>query len=383
LGASGAGSGSVRETRGQGRAEVRAIPWVTCAILLVLTAIYLLETAVSAAGGHPGVISHSTLVHLGGLSRNLALGAGQPWRLLTVSLLHLNPAHLVGNGVALLLVGLLLEPIVGRGWFALIYLVGGLGGAVASMAMNAPEIVSVGASGAIMCVLSATLVLSFHAASYEKRKRMRILSLRVMIPALLPLGSTHGHVDYSGHIGGVLAGMVMGFLLQIFWAEDDVRPPGEAVAGWTAAGIGLLSLLVLGSAAALPSSAPAETPGLIPMDDVPATLKDGLARAGQLAAEYPDDPRARLYAAMSDLKAQDETDAEVELTRALQSPLLGAPELPRTLGTTIRATLSGIYHDQGRVAEAHATAAPLCAAPDTVDAKMMVLMRKSGLCDPA
>ena len=52
--------------------------------------------------------------------------------------------------------------------------------------MNPPDIVTVGASGAIMALLSATFVCSFHDEAGGVARRMRYLSLRLIIPSLLP-----------------------------------------------------------------------------------------------------------------------------------------------------------------------------------------------------
>jgi rhomboid protease GluP len=359
------------------------LPWFTGAVLLLLTAVFALELMVSAQGGHPGRIAHNTLLKLGGVSGELVLGRGQWWRVLTAPLLHLSVAHLVGNGVALLLVGLLLEPIVGSGWFALIYVVGGICGALTSIGLNPHGIVSVGASGAIMCVLSSCLVLSFHAASAERRKRMQMLSIRVMIPALLPTSSAHGHVDYSAHIGGVVAGLVLGFALQILWDEKAERPPFETPALRTGLAGGACGLLALGLAAALPSSAVAVgTPGLIPLDDTPTTQAQGVAQAEQLAARYPSDPRALTFLAMAYVAAHNDAAAESELAQALASPLLKAPELSPQLATSIRISLTALYLKDGQTADARAAAAPLCLVSTEVDPKAMKLIDKAGLCDP-
>lgn len=359
------------------------LPWFTGAMLGLLSAIFVLELLVSAQGGHPGRIAHSALLKLGGVSGELVFGRGQWWRVLTAPLLHVSVAHLVGNGIALLLVGLLLEPIVGSGWFALIYVLGGICGALTSVGLNPHGVVSVGASGAIMCVLSSCLVLSFHAASTEQRRRMQMLSLRVMIPALLPTASSHGHVDYSAHIGGVVAGLVLGFALQILWDEKQERPPHEGLAFRTGLAGGGCGLLALGLATVLPTSAVAVgTPGLIPIDDMPTTPKQATAQAEQLAGQYPSDPRALTYLAMNYVAAHNDAAAESELQQALLSPLLKAPELSPQLATSIRISLTALYLKGGQTADARVAAAPLCLVSSEVDPKAMKVIDKAGLCDP-
>jgi len=82
--------------------------------------------------------------------------------------------------------------VIGHAWFAALFVVGALGGAAGSLAANAPNVLSVGASGAIMALLAAALVCSFIFESVQLRRRMQKVSLRFLIPslapALLPLG---------------------------------------------------------------------------------------------------------------------------------------------------------------------------------------------------
>ena len=61
-----------------------------------------------------------------------------------------------------------------------------MGGSLFSALLNPGGPVSVGASGAIMGLLGASLVLSFHAAAEGRCGRLRLLALRLLIPALPP-----------------------------------------------------------------------------------------------------------------------------------------------------------------------------------------------------
>ena len=86
---------------------------------------------------------------------------GEWWRLFTATMLHGSAEHLTGNLVTFLLVGFLLEPMIGIGWFAAIYFTGGFAGAVLSTLLNGPDMLSVGASGAIMATLGALCYAQF------------------------------------------------------------------------------------------------------------------------------------------------------------------------------------------------------------------------------
>ena len=73
---------------------------------------------------------------MGASDRVQVLGQGEWWRLFTATTLHGSPGHLIGNLVTFLIVGFLLEPMIGIGWFAAIYFTGGFAGAVLSTMLN-------------------------------------------------------------------------------------------------------------------------------------------------------------------------------------------------------------------------------------------------------
>src|SRR5258708_37127706 len=170
----------------------RRLPFVTFGLIVVLGLIYWAELifAVQPDGKFaPGLRS---LVAFGGLNGSLVLQSSEWWRVFTAPLLHGNLTHILGNTLALLFAGWILQPVIGHAWFAALFVVGALGGAAGSLAANSPNIVSVGASGAIMALLAAALTCSFIFESVQLRRRMQKVSLRFLIPslapALLPLG---------------------------------------------------------------------------------------------------------------------------------------------------------------------------------------------------
>ena len=147
------------------------IPTVTLALIGVLGLVYLAELAF---GFEPGASqSLRSLIALGGESRDLTVGQGEVWRLLTAVLLHASVQHLFGNCIVLLVAGVVLEQRLGSAWFAAIFLLGGVASSVASLVYGSPHIVSVGASGAIMAVLVATLVETFANETIYTSKNLR------------------------------------------------------------------------------------------------------------------------------------------------------------------------------------------------------------------
>ena len=216
------------------------LPW--CTALFTAWSVYEftrdLRCATDSAGAAaPG---HFTLLGAGASSSALVLGSGEWWRLFTAPFLHASVAHLSGNLFVLVVAGLILEPVVGSGWFAAIYLAGGLGSEIASIALNAPQLSSVGASGAIMAILSAMFVTSFH-EGIKRPKLMRRVSAYLLFPALLPSVLQGGAMtDINAHGGGLLVGAVLSFVMLACWRDEAEAPSGAVAAGFL--GVGLVAV---------------------------------------------------------------------------------------------------------------------------------------------
>ncbi|MBV9045760.1 MAG: rhomboid family intramembrane serine protease, partial [Alphaproteobacteria bacterium] len=211
------------------------IPVVTIGLLAMLTVIYLME--VQHAPGH-GSLSGRTLAAYGAIQGDLIFQQGEWWRLFTAPMLHASWGHLIGNAVVLGIVGFMLEPLIGPRWFAGLYAIGGLGGALVSIILNDQTIPGVGASGAIMGVLGAAFVCGASAKAGPKGRKMQTWALRLILPALIPMAAD-SHTDFAGHLGGVVAGLATGVFMLAAWTRGDDRP---AFAN-ASAGIGIVSVL--------------------------------------------------------------------------------------------------------------------------------------------
>ena len=111
----------------------------------LLAANILVFIALEASGG-----SQNPLVLLQwGAKFTPAIRAGQPWRLITAMFLHAGVLHLAVNSYSLHNLGNVVERLFGTPRFALIYLIGGVWGSLASTFMSDPRVLGVGASGAI------------------------------------------------------------------------------------------------------------------------------------------------------------------------------------------------------------------------------------------
>jgi rhomboid protease GluP len=360
------------------------VPFATLFILAVLVAVFMAEAGHASDAGPGLVFSHRTLIAMGGLSRDLVSGQGQWWRLFTAPLLHGSIGHIVGNALVLLLVGYLLEPLIGSAWFAALFVVGAFGGAWASLFMNPAGIVTVGASGAIMALLSATFVCSFHDEAGGVAKRMRYLSLRLIIPSLLPsLASAASHTDFSAHTGGAVAGAAMGFALMILWPEDAPRPAFKPVA-YAIAALGISLAAVAFWMAMHATTAIAERDiGLIPQNEIPRETQEDIAASADLVTRYPHDPRGHLFRAMHFLQIRDVPDAGDQLRIALDGLPAVKDEISPKVEPSVRIMLALTLVARGRQQEAVGIAQPACAfaTADQHFADALANLQKAGVCN--
>ncbi len=165
------------------------------------------------------------------------VAAGEWWRLLTVTLVHGGLPHLLFNMYALYIVGPIVERIYGWKLFGLMYVVCAAAGSAASLVFGDPHVPSVGASGAIFgmfgVVLAATRI---HHPLLDQRGRALTGQIGMLIVINLvfdfAFNSTGGNIDTAAHVGGLLAGLWLGFVLVPGAVETlGTRwqtPPGES-----------------------------------------------------------------------------------------------------------------------------------------------------------
>ena len=145
------------------------------------------------------------------------LTAQEPWRMLTVALVHSDRSifHIVFNMYSLWVLGPLLESLIGRARFAAVYVLSALGGSVAVLWL-APLTVVVGASGAIFGLLGAFFVI-------QRRLGGRNIQLVVIIAINLALGFLIPGVSWQSHVGGLVVGALLAWIMLRTRRVDQQR----------------------------------------------------------------------------------------------------------------------------------------------------------------
>jgi membrane associated rhomboid family serine protease len=137
----------------------------------------------------------------------LGVYLGQWWRLLTSGFLHIGPAHLALNMLALYVLGRDLEPAFGRLRFLAVYLTSMLGGGVAVYLFGDVRTPVAGASGAVYGLMGAMLIAVLR-LKINPSSALLIIGLNVVLSFTLPGISLLGHLGGLAVGAAVTAGMV-------------------------------------------------------------------------------------------------------------------------------------------------------------------------------
>ena len=149
----------------------------------------------------------------------VAIWDGELWRLLTAPFLHGGWGHLVINCLGLFLLGEIIESYLGKRRLLAVYGVAGIAGGLMFQAF--PATIGVGASGAVYGLAGVLLVLRFgHVVDGRFRLRPSFylvaltLSLLDWLFAELLARAALVHVATTAHLGGLVSGMVIGYIFQ-------------------------------------------------------------------------------------------------------------------------------------------------------------------------
>lgn len=155
-----------------------------------------------------------TLVEMGALFGPLVVLKGEWWRLFTAMFLHGGMTHILMNMFSLYLIGRGVEIYFERKAYISIYLFSGLLGGLASLYMH-PDSVGIGASGAIFGIFGA--LAGFFLAHRDKigtQAKAFMKDFGMVLGINLVLGLSIPSIDVSAHIGGLVVGIVGGFIIS-------------------------------------------------------------------------------------------------------------------------------------------------------------------------
>lgn len=173
------------------------------------------------------------LIKWGANYRELTLN-GELWRLISCMFIHIGIVHLIMNLYALIFIGSLLEPIIGKSKFITVYLVTGIIASTSSLWWNMFAL-SAGASGAIFGLFG--IFLALLTTNYlEKSIRLNLLKYILIYIVLNIVYGFKDGIDAAAHLGGLFSGIIIGY----FICYSLFNKNNKEIAYWT---IGIISFL--------------------------------------------------------------------------------------------------------------------------------------------
>lgn len=165
--------------------------------------------------GGAGPSPRSTMLAAGAAAPWL-VSDGEWWRLLTAAFLHFDVKHLVGNMSALFFLGPPLGSTIGQIPMVALFIVTAVVGNVVSQVFGNDAALKAGASGGVCGLLGALagVALVAMAAAHDARERRPAWQTLGALVALfgMMVGFEPGS-DHYAHLGGLVAGVVLGRLL--------------------------------------------------------------------------------------------------------------------------------------------------------------------------
>jgi len=165
----------------------------------ILIGINVLVFLVNLAQGSSLTQVSGSLFVRGALYVPGGLDQGEWWRLITAAFLHASIIHLGMNMLVLWFIGAPVEQAIGRGRYLAIYIVSGLAGSAGAVIFS-PDVVTVGASGAIFGILGAALVLEMQGSKVLGGQAFGLIAINLVFTFAIP------NISVGGHVGGLIGG---------------------------------------------------------------------------------------------------------------------------------------------------------------------------------
>lgn len=192
---------------------------VTAVLLLLITAIFLLEWLMAARGDQ-------TLFAWGAILGG-TLSRGEYWRLVTGMFLHAGFLHWLANSWTLYQLGTLYEAMFGSARFTATYFVSGIVASAVSSIFLPPGHSGVGASGAILGILGAFFFSIRRSPQYRHQPWTKNLLSQLFFWAAVNilLGFSVPGIDNVAHIAGLVSGVLLGLIPH----RVPPPPPSEMI----------------------------------------------------------------------------------------------------------------------------------------------------------
>lgn len=192
--------------------------WVNGLLMIVNVLVFVVGTA-----GTGRIWAAGFMIRAGALYAPLLLKGQGFYRLLTSMFIHADTVHLFNNMIVLFAGGVIAEKNLGHIRYGLLYILSGIGGNLASAALDlftGQYGYSVGSSGAVFGVIGALVYMILreyldHRGEKDKHNGSRNVYQNLLVRAgfmtvyLLYSGWKNPTINQAAHAGGIIVGFVL------------------------------------------------------------------------------------------------------------------------------------------------------------------------------
>lgn len=185
--------------------QLKRRSFLTEASVLVMVIIFILMTF---AGGS----TNSQVLIDFGAENNTLINAGQWWRLLSASFIHIGYQHLILNLIFIYFLGKIVENNFGHWRFMFIFLISGIAGNLFSFAFDTG--LSAGSSTVIFGLFGAYFSLYFaYPNNMEIRQQSSSFVILILFNLLFDIFMPS--ISLVGHLGGLVGGFLISQVLGV------------------------------------------------------------------------------------------------------------------------------------------------------------------------
>jgi membrane associated rhomboid family serine protease len=178
--------------------------WFLIALNVV---IFVIEIAI---GGYP-ITGNNEFVRFLGLAPVLL--SQQPWTIITAIFVHGSFWHILFNMISLYFLGSFFLRVAGERSFLAVFFLGGLAGNALYILLAPPNVIGIGASGAIFAIGGALAVLVPRVPVYIFFIPIA-MPLWVAIIIFFLLSFLFSGIAWQAHLGGLLLGLAAGLIFK-------------------------------------------------------------------------------------------------------------------------------------------------------------------------
>ncbi|MGZ3499212.1 MAG: rhomboid family intramembrane serine protease [Vulcanimicrobiaceae bacterium] len=186
--------------------------------MLINVLAFLYEFVTAGPGILSGNVDNYVIVRDGALVPILVLQQHEWWRIITSAFLHGSIIHIGVNMISLYSLGRFIESTLGSARMFIVYFVSLICAGLGAVFFSAPDIPTLGASGAIFGLFGALFAIGLKLGKPGMqlvRANIGLLVINLIITFSIPI------ISKQEHVAGLLAGFVL--TLALFWPPKPVR----------------------------------------------------------------------------------------------------------------------------------------------------------------